>query len=313
MDQIILCVSTGRSGTVSLHRMLEYVFARNGFAGPCFHELDCPELYNHFARFCETGEQGALDAARELIARWRPGCAIVGNGYQQFLPLIHELHGAKVRLVHLQREREACIASLVRNMAHYPEFHHYYAEGFERMPPEAIQLARFAAFHFKEMSYADWLSLSVSERAGWYYDKTHELIARAEPLFPGHLSLRTEALSEPQTLARLTHWLDPQWQVPPPLRIHLNADWIDAGRLSSLSPGENQQLLDFYRDFDFVNYARHYFDGTGFFWNKILARMERLGPEQRRELVTVSRRFLRQRLEQLDQIEAQLGQGDQIK
>ncbi len=86
-------------------------------------------------------------------------------------------------------DRAACIASLVENAELSPQNHVYYADS------PAAQRKRPTAFHFGEMSRQQWMDLSLADKFGWYYDKTHALIERYKSLFPNTLSVDTEDLN----------------------------------------------------------------------------------------------------------------------
>ena len=89
-------------------------------------------------------------------------------------------------------------------------------------------MKRLAAFHLGDMPRDRWDALSVNEKFGWYYDKTHELIAKSAPLFKRYLEVDTETLEHDQTRRRIAEAVlgNASW-LPPP--AHLNAHHIDIG------------------------------------------------------------------------------------
>ncbi len=195
----ILCVGTGRDGTTSLARIMQDVFDHQNSGETAQHEWASSELNTLFCNRVETEDPSFETGIRELI-RHCPSACVTGNGYATVLPIIAEELGDQVTVVHLRRrDREACIASLVENAEVAPQNHFYYTNS-----PIATS-KRPTAFHFGEMSKDEWSALSMHEKFGWYYDKTHSLIERHKPLFAKTLSIDTEDLSDEGVRAALAH------------------------------------------------------------------------------------------------------------
>ncbi|MGT2440286.1 hypothetical protein ACU4GH_36065 [Bradyrhizobium betae] len=186
----ILCVGTGRDGTTSLSRIMQDVFDQREAGETAQHEWATSELNTLFCNWVETKDPTFEAQIRELILHC-PSTCVTGNGYAAVLPIIAELLGDQVTLVHLRRrDRAACIASLVENAEVAPQNHCYYASS----PIAASK--RPAAFHFGEMSREQWLALSMHDKFGWYYDKTHGLIEKHKTLFARTLAVDTEDLDD---------------------------------------------------------------------------------------------------------------------
>ncbi|WP_257164769.1 hypothetical protein [Bradyrhizobium sp. SRS-191] len=195
----VLCVGTGRDGTTSLTRMMQEVFDNQGNGDRAVHEWASSELNGLFCELKETNDPRFADQIRQMILDCPHAC-VVGNGYAAVLPIIAELLGDQVTLVHLRRrDRAACIASLVENAELSPQNHVYYADS-----PAALR-KRPTAFHFGEMSRQQWMGLSPADKFGWYYDKTHALIERYKSLFPNTLSVDTEDLNADSVRLALAH------------------------------------------------------------------------------------------------------------
>jgi SAM-dependent methyltransferase len=214
----ILCVGSGRDGTQSLCNMIQHVFA--GSDRKVMHEYCCREFYQAFCDFAETGERASQDALKRMVDE----CAydsVVGNGYAVVLPLFAERYGRGLKIVHVRRDdRDACIASLVKNSELFPTAYRYYAKS-----PYAT-VKRMAAFHFGEMSRAQWDGLSIEEKFGWYYDKTHALIREHLDLFDEHMEITTESLNDETSRRAIAQFVGGDSHAPPP-KAHLNASVID--------------------------------------------------------------------------------------
>jgi SAM-dependent methyltransferase len=214
----ILCVGTGRDGTQSLNHMIQRVFGETG-GRQSVHEYCCREIYQAFCDFNETGDGRHADALERMVADC-PYDSIVGNGYAAILPLFAERYGRGLKVVHLYRDRDACIESLMTNCELFPAAYRYYSSS-----PEA-EVKRMAAFHFGDMSRAEWDRLPTRKKFGWYYDKTHALARQHLALFDHHIEIATESLNDEAIRRAIADFVDGGAAAPPP-RTHLNASVID--------------------------------------------------------------------------------------
>jgi SAM-dependent methyltransferase len=213
----ILCVGTGRDGTQSLNHMIQRVFGETGDR-QSVHEYCCREIYQAFCDFKETGDGGHAAALERMVADC-PYDSIVGNGYAAILPLFAEHYGRGLKVVHLYRDREACIESLITNCELFPTAYRYYSSS-----PEA-EVKRMAAFHFGGIPRTAWDLLPVREKFGWYYDKTHALVRQHLALFDNHIEIATESLNDEATRRKIAEFAG--GGAAPPPRTHLNASVID--------------------------------------------------------------------------------------
>jgi hypothetical protein len=215
----ILCVGTGRDGTLSLNRMIQHILGPSGDR-KCMHEYCARELYQAFCDFQETGCVSHAHAIERMIANC-PYDSIVGNGYAAVLPQFAQMCGPGLKVVHLYRaDRDACIESLVTNSQLFPAAHRYYSSS-----PEATA-KRIAAFHFGEMSHTEWDQLPLREKFAWYYDRTHALVREHLSLFDAHIEIATESLDDAATRRAIADFVAGNDCAIPP-KTHLNASVID--------------------------------------------------------------------------------------
>jgi len=173
--------------------MIQAAFDREGKGRTVMHEWASMDIYAHFCDFKENGNESSLEKIRDLF-RSCPYDCVVGNGYAMTLPLIAEIFGERVTLVHLKRhDRDACVASLVRNAELFPVNHRYYAASREAVG------RRMAAFHFGEATREEWDRWPIDKKFYWYYDKTHQLIENHKNLFTKQFFVQTERLSDENT------------------------------------------------------------------------------------------------------------------
>jgi hypothetical protein len=255
MNSVILGIGTGRDGTTSLSRLIEDIFRVNAHGGQSVHQQDHRLLYNELAKWKECGKSEHREAILSAIRTWRPGNAIVGNGYAHVTELIHEIHGERVKLIHLVRNKDAWMKSFLENIRTFPWSHGNYAEC------EAPRIQRVTAYHYDEMSREAWCALPIEDKVSWYYDKSHAAARAARDLFPDYLEVPTESLSTAEGVATITRFLSPEWTAPK-TGMHVNASGID---YESLSDDDRVTLNRFYQDFDYLRAANHPLEGEDYF------------------------------------------------
>jgi hypothetical protein len=215
----VICVGTGRDGTQSVTHMIQHLWGASA-ERRVMHEYCCREFYQAFCDHAETGETLHYWELVRMVADC-PHESIVGNGYAAILPLFAARYGRGLKLIHLRRaDRAACIASLVQNCELFPTAYGYYSSS-----PEA-SVKRMAAFHFGEMSREEWNRLPIGDKFGWYYDKTHTLIASYQSLFDERIEIETESLNSEATRRIIAQAVAPEGDILPP-RAHLNAGTIN--------------------------------------------------------------------------------------
>ncbi len=243
----LLCVGSGRDGTHSIAHMIEGLYDRqrggvqsvhdgeaNGRSAE--HDYRARELHGAFCSHRETGGVRYLDAIRGMIAGCPHEC-IVGSGYAAVLPLFAERSKGEMKLMHIRRrDRTACIESLVKDCLMFPAAYRYYA------PAGQGRTKRMAAFHFGEMTREAWEALPIQAKFGWYYDKTHGLIAESKALFAECVEVETEELDAAATRSAVARLAVGSDEVLPP-RAHLNAHRFDIAWLPRERQAKMQWLL----------------------------------------------------------------------
>jgi hypothetical protein len=138
--------------------------------------------------------------------------------------VLHKAFGDGLKLIHVKRERESCIASLRYQAESDPLAWDGYVgpvrsdktavdAPYDPAPPTAVLLG--------EMDENAWNALSLDDKLGWFYDTSHRLIEEHLHLFPDHLQVATEELDRPATIRRVAQFVNPAWrQACPP--VHLN-------------------------------------------------------------------------------------------
>ena len=169
--------------------MIQSVFDRLGTGQRVMHEYEARKFYQAFCDYCETKDERHEADIRSMIENCPYDC-IVGNGYAAVLPQFLQVN-ASLKILHLRRsDRSACVASIKRNCELFPLAFRYYATS------SAAKFKRMAAFHFGEMTQQEWDRLSLDDKIGWYYDKTHSLIRSYRDSFSEYVEVTTESIND---------------------------------------------------------------------------------------------------------------------
>jgi hypothetical protein len=213
----VIAVGTGRDGTLSVADMIQSVFDRLGTGQRVMHEYEARQFYQAFCDYRETKDDRYQADIRSMIVNCPYEC-IVGNGYAAVLPYFLQACGTSLKLLHLRRsDRAACIASIKRNCELFPLAYRYYSTS------SAAKFKRMAAFHFGEMTQQEWDRVSLDDKVGWYYDKTHSLIGDYRRGFLEYTEITTESINDEvsrRAISRLASGSDDIIAPPTQLNSH---------------------------------------------------------------------------------------------
>lgn len=220
--------------------MIQAVYQAGGGGQVVAHEYQAAEFYQAFCDWRETQGETPLALLKSLIDACPADC-VVGNGYAAVMPLFAERFGRTLTVVHLRRaDRDACIRSLIENCELFPYAYKYYSTA-----PQVVW-KRMAAFHFDEMTQAEWDRLRLSDKIAWYYDKTHELLDEHRCMFDKWVDITTESLDSPDTRRMIAQLVAGADAAPPP-PVHVNLHKLD---LSYVSEQQRSHLFWLLRDID---------------------------------------------------------------
>lgn len=263
----LLGVGTGRDGTFSLCKLLESVYRTNDAHLPAVHhESDNRSLYNHL---CQSLSDQRDAPIRAILQDWDHDIE-VGNGFQFYLPLIHEIFGSELKIIRLRRNREACIQSLARRPLINPQNWGGYLNEMPETRSEILDFVcyRPTAVSCGELSEKEWKNFSLIDKLGWYYDKSHALLDEHLNLFREVLEVKTEDLSSSRVLDQIVRFVDPNFDKrPQAVHVHqaINMDY------SEMSQIERQRLELFFAKLDMRQAARSELYPIQHFLNTILS------------------------------------------
>jgi hypothetical protein len=232
----LLCVGTGRDGTVSVSQMVQGLYAAAGDGRQVMHEYKAREFYQSFCDFRETSDLRHLKDIWRMIAECPYDC-IVGNGYGAILPMFAQECGRELKVLHIRRlDRSACVASYERVCRLFPTAFGYYSAD-----PRA-SVKRIAAFHFGDSAREEWDAWPLARKFGWYYDKTHALIEACRDRFDTFEEIHTEDLDSEATRRRIAMLALGRDDLVPPL-TRLNTICLDDAAVPARHIARAQFLL----------------------------------------------------------------------
>ena len=201
-----------------------------------------------------------IEEVRNVIGNWSAGEAIIGNGYELFLPLIKEIHGNEIILIHLKRDKQSWLKSWKDNVKTFPDSHGNYSKSI--LP----KIHRMAAYHFNECEIEEWRRWSLNRKASWYYDKTHYLVNKYKNDFKKYLFFETYQLSDPASSLEIIRSCSKRW-CNKKISAHVNLSEI---RYDKLSNHDRKICNRIYSQFDFIKFAKEPLLGELYFADKII-------------------------------------------
>ena len=257
-----LITGTGRDGTTTASVLACNLAIANNDKADAGHETNISALYNSWFRYHESGDSSEIES---VLRSWTHRVES-SSGHAFWLPIVAKVFGPDIGLIHLKRDRAACIESLCLNRTTWPEFHGNYIDCTD-LP---IRTWLPTAFHFGEMTKAEWEAAPLRERIGWYYDKTHELINRHKGLFSRYLEVKTEDLNKQTVISSIRDFINPRW-VNDVFPVHNNFTGLH--KIYDLTFEESRRAELLFNRFNVVRAVKHP-DGllyaASYFMNKVL-------------------------------------------
>jgi len=268
----VLALGTERSGTTSLSETLARLYRVNGLSTEVFHQVDEPALSKLACRFLSGEDVGK--EVKEIISNWKQ-VAGVGTAIVHLLPYVAEFFGPNLKIIHLKRNRNDCVNSLVAHAHLRPNIFPDYVDAdcnVENCPPTAVTAG--------EMSPSEWSALSIHERMAWRYDDIHRTIEKYKALFSDLITVQTEELSSEKTIRKISEYINPEWNVFVQAS-HLNRtnmiNYLD------LSRSQAMKFDNLFRQFDWNRAANDPIYACCFFPNRILDLIEQNPPKSEEE------------------------------
>ncbi len=214
-----LVLGAGRDGTRSVANLIANLHAANGAEAKVHHEVASFRTFAGVAEYLHDDP----DVMENICRNWDAD-VVAGSGFNFALPLIHEIFGDDVKVIHLRRERDSCLDAMSKVAKAEPLYWDGYVDLDNGMPvplDPKFDPVRPGAPLVDGMEEDDWQALSLQDRLGWLYDAAHRAVEENLHHFPQHLSIATEDLNDPATVARIARFIDPSFQqLCPP--VHVN-------------------------------------------------------------------------------------------
>jgi MoaA/NifB/PqqE/SkfB family radical SAM enzyme len=236
----LLVIGAGADGSRTLWSILSRLYRANGIEARVQYDYDSYAVSEAAMHYVATGSDSRL---RKVLAAWRSE-VVIGNHLAFVMPVLREVFGKDLKVIHLRRERDSGVAGLLRNALAFPQNWGGYTP-----LAEVHDIIRPTARHFRELDAAAWNAFGLEGQVAWYFDRVHALIEALLPAFDQRLTLATEALSDPATIARLAAFIDPGWTTRDVAPVHLNATAaFDLAQVAD--PYDRIRLARVLRDFD---------------------------------------------------------------
>jgi len=268
----VLALGTERSGTTSLSETLGRLYRVNGLSAEVFHQVDEPALSKLACRFLSGEDVGK--EVKDILSNWKQ-VAGVGTAVVHLLPYVAEFFGPNLKIIHLKRNRNDCVNSLVAHAHLRPEVFPDYVDvdcDVENCPPTAVTVG--------EMSPSEWSSLSIHERMAWRYDDVHRTIEKYKASFSDSITVQTEELNSEKTIRKISEYINPEWH-----------NLIQASHLNrtnminylDLSKNQAMKFDNLFREYDWNRAANDPIYACCFFPNQILDLIEQNPPRNEAE------------------------------
>jgi hypothetical protein len=257
-----LITGTGRDGTTTLRVLACNLAIANKEEPDALHETNISELYNSWFRYHENDDSSEIES---VLRSWTHRVES-SSGHAFWLPVVAKVFGPDIALIHLKRDRAACVDSLCNNPTTGPEYHGNYVDHFHG----PIRTWLPTAFYFGDMTKAEWEAAPLRERIEWYYDKTHELINQHKGLFSRYLEVRTEDLNSQTVISSVRDFINPRWENNA-FPVHQNFTGLH--KIYDLTVEESRRAELLFNDFNVIRAVKHpdgLFYAAGFFMNKVL-------------------------------------------
>ncbi len=241
----VLVLGAGRDGTRSLGRLVADLHVANGEQATLHHETNSFRTFAGAAQYHKNSD----DEWMRTICDTMNDEVVSGNIFAFALPVLHSAFGDDLRVIHVKRDRGACVTSMRHQALSDPLAWDGYVGPvrsdttagdalYDPAPPTAVLLG--------EMAPDDWNGLSLDERLGWFYDTAHRLVAENLHLFPHNMQVSTEELDDPAAVRRIAQFINPAWrQACPPVHLNLGLQGDETKMDQDQHHAAQQALADF--------------------------------------------------------------------
>jgi hypothetical protein len=206
----IIAVGTGRDGTTSLTKWFNDLFELNKIKKTAIHEPYCRESYNAYYDYLTHFNDSKVNEVITNFKSLQTNVAI-GNGYASILPYFTNIPSIKT-LIHLKRDKEKCVDSLIENANLNPSAYLGYVDIEDVNSNDIVR--RTTAVDIKESTNDDWNKLTLREKLSWYYDYTHNTINDHKSLFDNYIEINTEDLNDSKKMEDIANHLFGKVDVP---------------------------------------------------------------------------------------------------
>ncbi|MBT7757162.1 MAG: radical SAM protein, partial [Rhodospirillaceae bacterium] len=180
----LLILGAGRDGTRSVANLVAGLHEANGQQATVHHDGGSFRGFSAVTKYLKGDDEWLQEVCRSWDAD-----IVAGNTFNFALPVLHKVFGGDLKVIHVRRRRDDCLASLERAALADPLLWDGYVEVADRdavAAPELYDPTRPAAPLLGEMDDGDWRAMSLAARLEWLYDASHRAIEENLGLFGNH-------------------------------------------------------------------------------------------------------------------------------
>lgn len=264
----VLVLARARDGSTSLRSVFEAFYLLNRERPDWGYVSNTYDLWPAIKDYIRGGYSAAL---YDIFLSWSQRIEI-SHGLAFVLPVVRSVFGGNLRIIHVQRDRSAHVRSLCKRVDIDPQHWIGYSPGYDiDVYDDADFVPRPTAVDYEEMSNNEWLNLSVEEKFGWFLNKQSELTQKYLPLFSRVMEIKTEDLSDIETLREIGNFVDPGWFiVPQPVHNHRTKD-VD---ISSAPQAMIDRIEQYWEQLDFGRVIMEPDYAANFVLDDLLLRLE---------------------------------------
>lgn len=239
----VFVMTTGRTGTRSMTGFLRGLMMAAGRDADARDHSNVAELLDAGLQRLVRPDYDSGPIVR-LLRSWSHDVE-VNPGPCFIMPEVLEAFGPELPIIHLIRDRDGYIRSVVSRMTAFP---HRWGNFIASAEPASIH--RVTAVHFGEMSQGAWDGLSLEDKAGWLYDAHRRETERVLPGFRRTLTVHTADLNAPAQAARIAAFLGL------PAGQDVAMPWYGRARDMSLDKAPVQTADSIDRNFVYLDWNR---------------------------------------------------------
>lgn len=263
MKEIILVLHTPRSGYTSMFEILKKTCFENNYNGKVFSRYNCNDteyFYNNLNDYHNSKDNRFINRIEKKIKNFKEGNIYISSSYPFILDYLLKIHPNKIKVIHLIRNKNNWIKSILNNSEAFPQSYGNYTQD------KNAKQYLLTPCQCEKLSKTEWKKMPNEKKFIWYYNKTHSTIKKNKKNFIDYTKIYTEDLSKSSSLKKLAKFINKKWK-PIKQPVHLNFSKFD---FTNLSIDDKIIVTRILRFFDPLKFSKNILLGELFFSKKII-------------------------------------------